>query len=158
MKQFLLILTTLIFIAIALVVFARRGQVTLLEPRTDVIRADDGVLYVIQYFNQRIVVLLPREWDNISSRTTTNSKTKSLDADVDLYGSGGTPRVNIQFHSSSPSVVQIDDRNFDLGAGGIFLVEEEVAPSGAKQIIQAPFNPLESSREYLTKLRQELDK
>ena len=156
MKQFLLILAALALIAIALVFFARREQLSVLQSRTDVIRADDGVLYVIEYFDQRIVVLLPKEWTNISSRTSTNSKTKSLDADVDLFASDGGPRVNIQFHSSNRGTILIDGRNFDLTKGAVYLVAEDQHASGGKKITQAPFKPLAGTREYLTKLREEL--
>ena len=157
MKQFLLILATLILIAIGLVVFARKGQLASPNSRTDVIRADDGVLYVIEYFDQRIVVLLTREWDNITSRTSTNSRAKSLDADVDLFASGGSPRVNIQFHSSDRNMILIGDQPFDLSRGGVFLVQADEDSSGAKKIIQAPFKPLNASRAYLTNLKEELE-
>jgi hypothetical protein len=157
-KQFLLILGTLILIAIALVVFARRGQVASPNFRTEVIRADDGVLYVIEYFDQQIVVLLPKVCTEITSRTATNSQTRSLDADVDLYSSEGRPRVNIQFHSSNPSALLINDQSFDLYRGGVFLVKEDEESSNSMKIVQAPFRPLEASRAYLTKIREELDK
>jgi hypothetical protein len=157
-KQFLLILGVLILVAVALIVFARRSRVALLEPRTNVIQTHDGVMFVIEYYDQRIVVLMPKEWDNTRSRTTTNPQARSLDADVDFFASGGRPRVTIEFHSYSPMSILIDRVPYDLGMGRVFLVKPDAKSAGKKRVIQAPFSPLAPTREYVKTLKEELDK
>lgn len=158
MKQFLLILGALILIAIALVVFGRRGHVASTNLHTENIRTNDGPLYVIEYFEQRIVVLLPKSCDNITSRTSQNSRAQSLDVDIDFFGKNGQPSVNIQFHSYDRGTLLIDEQPFDLNRGAVFLVKEGASPRSKKGLVQAPFNPLKVSPEYATKLREELDK
>lgn len=158
MKQFLLILGALILIAIALIVFGRRDQISSPTSHTRNFSTSDGPLYVIEHFDQRIVVLLPKPCENFSSRTSQNSRAQSLDVDIDFFGANKQPSVNIQFHSYDRGTLMLDDRSFDLNRGGVFLVKEGASPSAQKVIIQAPFNPLTVTPEYATKLREVLDK
>jgi hypothetical protein len=71
-KQFLLILGALILIAIALIVFGRRDQISSPTSHTRNFSTSDGPLYVIEHFDQRIVVLLPKPCENFSSRSSQN--------------------------------------------------------------------------------------
>lgn len=158
MKQFLLILGVLVLIAVGLVFVARHRRVTVHEPRTSTLRTDDGVLFTIEYRDQRIAVLMPKEWDNETSRTTTNRQTKAFDVDVDFFASGGRPLANIAFHSIAPTTILIDNQTFRLAQGRVFLIKPDPNSTAKKLVNQAPLGPLKPTREYVTRLRKELDK
>lgn len=158
MKQFLAILTALVLVAVAMVMISRMDRVPWSGPRSDVIRADEGVLYSIEYHDQRIAVLLPPTWDNCTSRTSTNTASGTLDADVDFFPSGGKSKLNIQFHSSSPGSILIDNQSFSVARGAVFYVKTDDAGLEVVEVTQAPFTPLAPSPEYLQKLKLELDR
>ncbi|HEY2838593.1 MAG TPA: hypothetical protein VGJ26_05575, partial [Pirellulales bacterium] len=158
MKQFLLLLGLLVLIAVGIVAYTGMGRRVWFGPGTNVVQTSDGVMFVIEHHDQRIVVALPKELENTLSRTTANSAAKTLDADIDFYASGGQPRVNIQFHSNAPYSIVIDDQSFGLTQGRVFFVKLDPNATGGFEVTQAPFDPLEPTLEYLTELKKERER
>ena len=106
---------------------------------------NSGSLYFVRHSESSFALYLPGKWGS-SSRSSSNSASKSWVTDVTLHATGKRD-VTLQGDSKMPTQVMVNGVAFDLAVGSFLRIN----PGG--KVEQLPFAPLPASDQtYLKQL------